>query len=385
MDARLQWPEAVAAATADFSRRHPGVRVKVAYQSWSDHTAKFDASAQGGRTPDVIEMGTTETPQYIAAGAFADLTAEKATFEHSAAWLPALTTACTHAGRLRCVPYYGSNRAVVYRRDLLAEAGATEPPRTWRELMALIGRLSARHRADPAFSPFFFPGQHQYAAMPFVYDAGGAVAVRRADGSWDARFSSPEGRRGLANWKALMDAGYRGDRTINDLTAFSTMVAGKTAMFYDAGGHLRRVYGPQGDPALADLVGSFRLPSPARKGAYVPSFMGGSVLAVPVKSRHRRWALDWIRAYTATANQRRFVAGGGLASSTAVTARDPRMKGYVESLTGTWSVPSAEHWAQVEKTKIIPNMLVDIATGQVSVAAATRAADGAIEEILNGS
>ena len=77
--------------------------------------------------------------------------------------------------------------------------------------------------------------------------------------------TAPESVAGLKKWKELMDAGYHGDRTINDLTAFSTIVAGKAAMFYDTSGQMKKVFGKDGDPKLKDQIGSFALPS-ASKG-----------------------------------------------------------------------------------------------------------------------
>ena len=58
--------------TATFKAQHPGVDVKIQYQTWSDHLTKFDAALAAGNAPDVIEMGNTEMTKYMAAGAFAD-------------------------------------------------------------------------------------------------------------------------------------------------------------------------------------------------------------------------------------------------------------------------------------------------------------------------
>ncbi len=74
VDAQSGWPDVVAAATAAFEKQHPGVGVKVQYQTWGTHLGKFDATLAGGNTPDVIEMGNTEMTKYMAAGAFQDLT-----------------------------------------------------------------------------------------------------------------------------------------------------------------------------------------------------------------------------------------------------------------------------------------------------------------------
>jgi N,N'-diacetylchitobiose transport system substrate-binding protein len=385
VDAQSLWPKAVEQATTEFTKQYPKVKVTVAYQAWADHLSKFDAAAQGGSAPDVIEMGTTEMGLYMGNGAFADLTGKKGDFANSDTWVQALTDSATFNSKLYGIPYYGGTRAVVYRKDLLADAGVTEPPTTWTALMDAVSKLSAKHKADPTFSAFFLPGQHQYAAMPFIYDAGGQVAKQGADGKWDATFSSPESIAGLKKWKELMDAGYHGDRTINDLTAFSTMVAGKAAMFYDTSGQMKKVFGKDGDAKLKDQIASFVMPSPSKDSGTMPAFMGGSDLAIPAMSKHQDWAAAWIKAYTSDASQQSFVDGGFMADTTKIVTSDPQMKGYVDTLKSTWTLPPAKNWAQVEKDKTVLNMFVDIATGKKTVEDATAAADKAIETTLNAS
>jgi N,N'-diacetylchitobiose transport system substrate-binding protein len=113
--------------------------------------------------------------------------------------------------------------------------------------------------------------------------------------------------------------------------------------------------------------------------------MGGSDLAIPAKSNHKDWAKAWIRAYTSAANQQSFVDGGFMANTTKITTSDPQMKGFVDTLQGTWTLPAAKNWAQVEKDKTVLTMFVDIATGKASIEEATATADKAIEAVLNGA
>ena len=87
VDAKSGWPTVVNAANAAFAKQHPDVTVNVQYQEWNTHLQKFDATLAGGNTPDVIEMGNTEMTKYMAAGAFADLTADKSKFPNSSTWL----------------------------------------------------------------------------------------------------------------------------------------------------------------------------------------------------------------------------------------------------------------------------------------------------------
>src|SRR5881227_2095043 len=100
VDAQSSWPDVVAAASQKFQADHPGTTVNVQYQNWGDHLQKFDATLAAGNTPDVIEMGNTEMTKYMAAGAFADLTADKSKFPNSSTWLKGLEQSTTYDSKL---------------------------------------------------------------------------------------------------------------------------------------------------------------------------------------------------------------------------------------------------------------------------------------------
>jgi N,N'-diacetylchitobiose transport system substrate-binding protein len=118
IDAQSGWPDLVASTNAKFESDHPGVNVQVQYQTWPTHLQKFDATLAGGSAPDVIEMGNTEMTKYMAAGAFQDLTADKASFPNSSTWLAGLAASGRFGGKLYGIPYYAGTRVVTYRTDL---------------------------------------------------------------------------------------------------------------------------------------------------------------------------------------------------------------------------------------------------------------------------
>ena len=101
--------------------------VNVQYQTWGTHLQKFDATLAGGNAPDVIEMGNTEMTKYMAAGAFQDLTADKASFPNSSTWLAGPGASGQYSGKLYGVPYYAGSRVVTYRTDLYKKAGHQGP------------------------------------------------------------------------------------------------------------------------------------------------------------------------------------------------------------------------------------------------------------------
>src|SRR3989442_2982485 len=141
VDAQSGWPDVVAAANQQFQKDHPGWTVDVQYQNWGDHLQKFDATLAGGNGPDVIEMGNTEMTKYMAAGAFADLSSFKSSFDNSSSWLKGLASSGAYWGKLYGVPYYAGSRVVTYRSDLFKKAGIAKPPASLGELVTDAKKL----------------------------------------------------------------------------------------------------------------------------------------------------------------------------------------------------------------------------------------------------
>jgi N,N'-diacetylchitobiose transport system substrate-binding protein len=176
VDAQTNWPEAVAAANQAFAQKHPGVNVKVQYQTWGDYKTKFESTLAAGNGPDVIEFGNTDTPKYTAAGALAPH--NKADFPNSGTWLSGLAKAGVYNGKTYAVPYYAGARGVIYRTDQYKAAGIKGTPKSLAEFQAAGQKLMAKYGGskDPTYSAVYFPGRYWYAAMSFVYDFGGQIA-----------------------------------------------------------------------------------------------------------------------------------------------------------------------------------------------------------------
>src|SRR5437764_5957016 len=144
VDAQNGWPDIVAAANNAFEGANPGWTVNVQYQQWGDHLQKFDATIAGNDTPDVIEMSNTEMTKYMAAGAFANITAYKGSFANSSKWLAGLTKSSTYNGKLFGVPYYAGSRVVTYRTDLFKKAGIGKAPPSLKRFKSALASVKLK-------------------------------------------------------------------------------------------------------------------------------------------------------------------------------------------------------------------------------------------------
>ncbi len=365
------WVPIVKAANAAFQKQHPGVNVDVQYQTWGTHLQKFDATLAGGNAPDVIEMGNTEMTKYMAAGAFQDLSADKASFDNSSTWLEGLAASGRFAGKLYGVPYYAGSRVVTYRTDLFKKAGV-KIPSSLAEFTVGARKLAAGNTGK-GFSPVYIAGTDWYFAMSFVYDAGGSIA-RQVSGKWKGTLASPKAIAGLNAYKAFFAAASKASKTTDEThpNPYNVYEQGQAASMVGPGWFSCCV-GDKYKPLTAQFV----MPS-RTKGQPMPGFLGGSDLAVPIGA-NKALAADWIKAYTSNASMTALRAIGNIPNTTSLLGNSVNERAAKRS----WFVPTAKNWINVENGNILRNMLAQILTGKLSVQQAAQSASDNITSVLN--
>ena len=374
VDAQSGWPDVVAAANSAFSKQHPGVDVKVQYQTWGTHLGKFDATLAGGNAPDVIEMGNTEMVKYMAAGAFQDITSSKSSFDNSGSWLAGLAASGRYNGKLYGVPYYAGSRVVTYRSDLFRQA-AIKTPTSLAAFTAAAKKLDGKF-GKKGFSPVYIAGTDWYFAMSFVYDYGGKIATQTS-GKWKGTLDSPAAIAGLTAYKNFYAAASHASKTTdeNRPTPYSVYADGLAGSMIGPGWFSCCV----GDKYKGSTA-QFVMPSHIA-GKPMPGFLGGSDLAVPVGA-NKALAVDWIAAFTSTSAQKALQAVGNIPNATNLLNTS---KVNEKAALSSWFVPAAKNWVNVENGNILRTMLASILTGKLSVKQAAAAASDNITFTLNAS
>ncbi|MCU7822907.1 extracellular solute-binding protein [Kitasatospora sp. DSM 101779] len=382
-EAQTSWPELVQQVNDEFAAKYPKVELRLRYQTWKDKIANLDEALKGERVPDVVELGNTETMKYILNGSLAPV--DRTTFDNNQTWIRGLVNTCTYQDKLFCVPYYAGARVAIYNSAMFQDAtGSSAVPATEDDLLAALDKVQARNRGTKNFSPLYLPGPYWYAAMSYVAAYGGAIARFDNGGRWHGTLGEEKAQQGIQHFVDLVKRYNHDDLTVNELDQAAVLGKHRTAMLYGNGWEAAAALEPlSGDPKLKDVVKVAGMPGP--NGKPLPSFIGGSDLAVTAKSQVQDLAKDWIRMFTSAKSQQVLADKDTLPNNLTQLAplkSKPATAAAANAVPDAWFTPVAPGWAAIEKQNVLVDMLNDIFRG-TSVAAATKAADAKIDELIN--
>ncbi len=129
----------------EFYKKYPDVKVSVDYTTYGKLNEKLTTSIVSGGVPDVMLMGVGWIENFAAQNVLADLGKTGLTRDKL---LESYTESIVDAGMYKDgvygVPIMLDTRFGVARMDLLKEAGYTEPPKNWDELVEMSKALTVR-------------------------------------------------------------------------------------------------------------------------------------------------------------------------------------------------------------------------------------------------
>ncbi|QIP84733.1 sugar ABC transporter substrate-binding protein [Streptomyces sp. Tu 2975] len=386
VDAQSTWPELVKDVNAQFNKKYPGVKVDVQYQQWADKAKKLDTALGGDKFPDVVELGNTETMQYILNGALAEIDPKK--YQNSDTWIQGLKDTCSFEGKQFCVPYYAGARVAIYNTEMLKKgAGTDKLPETEDELLAAMDKVSAEYgKKDKRFSSLYLPGRYWYAAMSYVAAYDGKIAeYDEGSKEWKASLSSPEAQKGIQHFIDLVKKYNKADQTKDEQDHANVMANEKAALLYGNGWESGSVIDGKnnGNPKLEGKILTAGMPGP--NGKALPSFIGGSDLAVTSKSKVADLGEEWISLFTSEKSMEVLASKNILPNNTKQLEplkAKPETAPIANAVPDAWFTPIAPGWTSIEKEEVLENMLLAILKGD-SVEAATKAADAKINELIN--
>jgi sorbitol/mannitol transport system substrate-binding protein len=291
-----------------FEQEHPGVHPSFISLPENEARAKItaDVSTQGGEF-DVVMISNYETPMWSAYGWLANLQPYiDATPGYDANdFLPQLRAVLTHKGDLYSVPFYGESSFLMYRRDLMQQAGITMPDRpTWDQ----VGQIAARmHNAKSGRAGICLRGDpgwgENLATMDTVINSFGG---RWFDLRWEAQLTSAEVEHAVTTYVSLLQKyGEPGAPEAGFSECATLYSQGDAAMWYDATSAVSTIE----DPASSKVVGKNGYAWAPTQDGRPSGWLYTWSLAIPSTCPHKQAAWDFIawmtsKSYIRTVGQK---------------------------------------------------------------------------------
>ncbi|WP_225830404.1 sugar ABC transporter substrate-binding protein [Streptomyces sp. NK08204] len=275
--------------------------------------------------PDLLMLDNPDLQQIASTGALTPLDRYRI---DTTGFAEGILSAGTYRGKVYGLAPTVNTIALIYNKDMLAEAGVAVP-QTWNELKTAAARLTRPGRYGIAVSANATP-ESTWQFLPFLW----------SDGGDEKHLDTPQAAQALRLWTDLVKSGSMSRSALNWTQAdlHDQFAAGKTAMM---------VNGPWRIPALNkdhDLHWGVA-PLPVRqKGQKLVTPLGGEVWTVPQNSSpSRQEKAARVLACLNDPTTMLAVAKDHLTvpSRTAVAARYaeqvPSMSGFVTSVEGARS------------------------------------------------
>jgi sorbitol/mannitol transport system substrate-binding protein len=195
--------------------------------------------AAGGRGYDVVMIGPYEAPQFGRDGYITDLTRMASSDRRYSVndVIPSVRNALSYKGKLYASPFYGESSFLMYRKDVLGDAGTEMPAHpTWKQVAAIARTIDTPDRAGICLRGKPGWGELGASFTTVLNTLGATWWSAKPDGSVDrAMVDRPPFRRALQFYVDLVrDAGERNAAGASFNQCLALYRSGEVAMWYDA-------------------------------------------------------------------------------------------------------------------------------------------------------
>ncbi|MBI5503338.1 MAG: sugar ABC transporter substrate-binding protein [Deltaproteobacteria bacterium] len=354
--------EEVEALLPGFRARNPGIEVRVQRVPWSAAHEKLLTAYVGRTMPDVFQIGNTWVPELVALGAVERLDTLMAGSPAMARddYFAGVLATNVIGGSLAAVPWYVDTRLLFYRRDLLEEAGITEPPATWQSWFEACKRVR-EHAARSGKDRYgvFLPLDEWQTPVILALQRGAGL-LRDNDSYGD--FRSGPMREAVQFYLELFRQGLAPRKAAAQLANLYQEFASGYFAFYVTGPWNLREFAER---LPADFRGAWATaPMPEVDGGGPGpglSVAGGASLAIAASSPRKAAAWKLIEYLSEPAQQVEFYRLSGdlpvrrSAWSSEVLAGDEKTRAFREQLERLRATPQIPEWERIA-AKIVYHM-----------------------------
>jgi sorbitol/mannitol transport system substrate-binding protein len=279
------------ALSTRFEAENPDIRLRFVTLSENQARAKITAStAMGGGEFDVVMISNYETPQWAENGWLLNLSefAARTPGYDEDDFIPSLRQSLSYDGSMYAVPFYGESSFLMYRKDLMAEAGITMPREpTWQQVADAARKLDTPDRAGICLRGK--PGWGEVLApLDTVINTFGG---RWYDEEWNAQLTSPEVERAVQFYvDTVRSVGEPGPATSGFNECATQLAQGQVAMWYDATSAVSVLENPESSTVVGKIGYAF---APKVEKAK-PGWLYSWALGIPTSSENPEAAWKFI-------------------------------------------------------------------------------------------
>jgi multiple sugar transport system substrate-binding protein len=349
-----------------FKKTNPDITVKIDVQPWKDRETIMVTQITGGNAPDVAYMIPDELRAFQAKGAL-DPIPDSVSRD---GYRPAALDAATVDSKLFGAPILMSVVPGTCDKKVLAQAGVTEPPKTWDDLIAMAPKFKEKGlfattidaSNGAALNTTFYP---------WVWQAGGDIF----DKSGNLSLATPEAEKALTYLTNLVKDGY------------APKSEATTAVPLEQSSIAKRLVACQFQiqpTLLTKQLGEDRLVIPPLKDKDQKTYGTVGSLTILKASKNKAAAAKWLSFVTAPENMAAVDKFGGYFAPKS-TATLQYAAGTVEAETAkyldmTYSGPPVSKAREIQGV-VAPEVQAAL-LGQKTPGEALKAADAAAQKIL---
>ena len=240
--------------SSKFEEANPDIQLRFITLSENQARAKITAStSMGGGEFDVVMISNYETPQWAENGWLVNLSdyINKTPDYDQNDFIPSLRDSLSYKGDMYSVPFYGESSFLMYRKDLLEQAGIDMPRNpTWQQVADAAAKLNSPDmvgiclRGKPGWGEVLAP-------LDTVINTFGG---RWFDDQWNAQLTSPEVEKAVNFYvDTVTKYGEPGAATSGFGECATQFSQGRAAMWYDATSAVSTVEDPQSSTVIGKV------------------------------------------------------------------------------------------------------------------------------------
>jgi multiple sugar transport system substrate-binding protein len=168
---------AITGAIKDYEAAHPNVTIQYYYVPFNDLVNKTLQEKMTNSLPTIVFSDNPNVIDWGQAKIFKDITSLVENWDQWQYFFPGSKAAVSYNGKIYAIQVGTNNLALAYNKTYFAQAGITNPPQTWSELLQDCAELKAVLPAGKYAIGFSAEANEEATWMfePFLWSNGGSL------------------------------------------------------------------------------------------------------------------------------------------------------------------------------------------------------------------